>query len=196
MDADAKKTALRMIPYGIYVLTAESKDGKVAASTVNWVTQTAFAPPLVVVGVKADSGAHAIIKESKVFALNMLGKDQKGQAFTFFKSLERDGNTIGGEAFRKGSLGAPILENAPAFVECAVGRHHREGRSLDLCRRSEGCRRCCGTDRKAGRRDLGDARFGRQGFLRRITRAAVPRAVQGSRVQKLRFDTQKEITNG
>ena len=26
MDADAKKTALRMIPYGLYVLTAESGD--------------------------------------------------------------------------------------------------------------------------------------------------------------------------
>ncbi len=86
MDADAKKTALRMIPYGIYVLTAESKDGKVAASTVNWVTQTAFAPPLVVVGVKADSGAHAIIKESKVFALNMLGKDQKGTGLYFLQA--------------------------------------------------------------------------------------------------------------
>jgi len=120
MDADAKKTALRMIPYGLYVLTAEGKDGKVAASTVNWVTQTAFQPPLVVVGVKADSGAHAIIKESKTFALNILGKDQKGQAFTFFKPLEREGNTIGGEPFRKGSLGAPILEKAPAYVECSL----------------------------------------------------------------------------
>ena len=120
MDAEAKKTALRMIPYGIYVLTAESKDGKVAAATVNWVTQTAFQPPLVVIGVKADSAAHAIIKDTKVFALNILGKDQKGQAFTFFKPLERDGNSIGGELFRKGSLGAPILEKAPAFVECAL----------------------------------------------------------------------------
>jgi flavin reductase (DIM6/NTAB) family NADH-FMN oxidoreductase RutF len=50
----------------------------------------------------------------------MLGKEQKGQAFTFFKSLEREGNSIGGEAFRKGSLGAPILEKAPAFVECSL----------------------------------------------------------------------------
>ena len=86
MDADAKKTALRMIPYGIYVLTAEGKDGKVAASTVNWVTQTAFAPPLVVVGVKADSGAHAIIKESKVFALNMLGQRSQGPSFYLFQA--------------------------------------------------------------------------------------------------------------
>jgi flavin reductase (DIM6/NTAB) family NADH-FMN oxidoreductase RutF len=120
MDADAKKTALRMIPYGLYVLTAEGNDGKVAAATVNWVTQTAFQPPLVVVGVKADSGAHAIIKESKTFTLNILGKDQKDLAFTFFKTLEREGNKIGGQPFRKGSLGAPVLENTPAFVECKL----------------------------------------------------------------------------
>lgn len=120
MDAEAKKTALRMIPYGLYILTAEGKDGKIAAATVNWVTQTAFQPPLVVVGVKADSGAHTIIKESKTFALNILGKDQKGQAFTFFKTLEREGNSIGGEPFHKGSLGAPIFENVPAFVECKL----------------------------------------------------------------------------
>ena len=53
-----------MIPYGLYVLTAEGKDGAVVAATVNWVTQAAFAPPLVVLGVKTDSGAHAIIKET------------------------------------------------------------------------------------------------------------------------------------
>ncbi|HWO43134.1 MAG TPA: flavin reductase family protein [Candidatus Eisenbacteria bacterium] len=120
MDADARKTALRMIPYGLYVLTAEGRDGKIAAATVNWVTQTAFQPPLVVVGVKTDSTAHAVIKESRVFALNILGKDQKAMAFTFFKPLEREDDTIGGERFRKGALGAPILESTPAYVECAL----------------------------------------------------------------------------
>ena len=120
MDANAKKTALRMIPYGLYVLTAEAKDGRVAAATVNWVTQTAFQPPLVVVGVKADSGAHSIIKESKTFALNILGKDHKDVAFTFFKPLNREGNSIGGQPFRCGILKTPILEKAPAFVECEL----------------------------------------------------------------------------
>lgn len=120
MDANAKKTALRMIPYGLYLLTAEAKDGRVAAATVNWVTQTAFAPPLIVVGVKADSHAHAIIKEAKAFAINFLGKDHKDAAFTFFKPLERQGNTIGGQPFRRGALGAPIFEKLPAYVECAL----------------------------------------------------------------------------
>ena len=42
MDATVKKTTLRMIPYGLYVLTAESADGRVAAATINFVTQTSF----------------------------------------------------------------------------------------------------------------------------------------------------------
>ena len=120
MDANAKKTALRMIPYGLYVLTAAGKDGTVAAATVNWVTQASFTPPLVVVGVKTDSGAHALIKESRAFALNVLGKRQNAMAFTFFKPAQRDGQTVSGEPFRAGTTGAPILERAPAFVECRL----------------------------------------------------------------------------
>ena len=76
---------LANIPFGIYVLTADDGKGNVAAATVNFVTQTSFAPPLVAVGVKADSGAYAVVKSTGKFVLNMLGKDGKGAAFTFFK---------------------------------------------------------------------------------------------------------------
>lgn len=130
MDNDAKKTALRMIPYGIYVLTAEEADGDVAAATVNWVTQTSFDPPLVAIGVKSDSGAYALIKKTGCFALNMLGKGQQGAAFGFFKPAEKDGNTISGEAYHAGANGAPILDSAMASVECLLaeiverGDHH------------------------------------------------------------------------
>src|SRR5213594_4687478 len=121
MDANAKKTALRMIPYGLHVLTAADKSGsRVAAATVNWVTQVAFEPPLVVVGVKTDSHAHALIKETKAFALNVLGKGQQALAFTFFKPAERKGDTISGEPFRAGTTGAPILTSTPAFIECTL----------------------------------------------------------------------------
>jgi flavin reductase (DIM6/NTAB) family NADH-FMN oxidoreductase RutF len=120
MDPSAKKTTLRMIPYGLYVLTAEAKDGRVAAATINWVTQASFDPPLVAIGVKADSQAHAIIEETKVFALNVLGKGQQALAYTFFKPAARQGQTISGESFRPGSTGAPILASAPAFIECTL----------------------------------------------------------------------------
>jgi flavin reductase (DIM6/NTAB) family NADH-FMN oxidoreductase RutF len=117
MNEDAKKTALRMIPYGLYVLTGEHQ-GTTAAATINWATQVAFKPPLVAIGVKADSGAHAIIKESKRFALNILGKGQESMAYNFFKSHDREGNSIGGEVLEASPAGVPVLKNTPAWIEC------------------------------------------------------------------------------
>jgi len=119
-----------MIPYGIYVLTVADKNGAIAASTVNWVTQSAFSPPLVVVGVKADSATYAQVKETGRFALNMLGKGQQGIAFSLFKPAQVEEGKISGEPYRAGSTGQPLLENAFAAVECKVtdiverGDHH------------------------------------------------------------------------
>ena len=130
MNADQKKIVLRMIPYGIYVLTADDGKGNIAAATVNGVTQSAFAPPLVVVGVKTDSGTYQIVKAAKTFALNMLGKDQKALAFTFFRPADVSDGKISGQPFHKGAIGAPILSEAPGAVECRVtsiveqGDHH------------------------------------------------------------------------
>ena len=130
MNTDSKKTVLRMIPYGIYVLTADDAKGNVAAATVNWVTQTAFAPPLVIVGVKADSGTYKTVKAAQAFALNMLGKEHKSLAFTFFRPVDLTDGKLSGQAFRKGETGAPILLDAPGAIECRVtaiveqGDHH------------------------------------------------------------------------
>ena len=130
MNTDSKKTVMRMIPYGIYVLTADDAKGNVAAATVNWVTQTAFAPPLVIVGVKADSGTYKTVKAAQSFALNMLGKEHKSLAFTFFRPVDLTDGKLSGQAFRKGETGAPILIDAPGAIECRVtaiveqGDHH------------------------------------------------------------------------
>ncbi len=130
MDTGAKKTVLRMIPYGIYVLTADDGRGKTGAATVNWVTQSAFAPPLVVVGVKADSAVYAALKSAGGFALNMLGKAHKSLAFAFFKPAKIEDGLLSGQAFTRANNGAPILDAALGAVECKVislveqGDHH------------------------------------------------------------------------
>ena len=130
MDATHKKTALRMIPYGLYVLTAKAPDGTITAATVNWVTQTSFNPPLVAVAIKTDSHGYGAVKAAGHFALNVLGKGQQKQAFAFFKPAQVDGDKITGEPFKAGSTGAPLLTNMPAAVECKVveivaqGDHH------------------------------------------------------------------------
>jgi len=130
MNPDTKKAVLRMIPYGIYVLTADDGSGNIAAATVNWVTQTAFAPPLVVVGVKTDSGTYKTVKAAQSFALNMLGKEHKSLAFAFFRPADVSDGKLSGQPYRKGATGAPILVDAPGAVECKVtavveqGDHH------------------------------------------------------------------------
>ncbi len=120
MNKEHKKTALRMIPYGLYVLSAESGKGEIAAATVNWATQCSFEPPLVAVGVKAGSGVHGVIKEAGVFALNILGKGQNAAAFAFFKPAAKEGNKINGEVYRSGSTGSPIFASVPAYLECRL----------------------------------------------------------------------------
>ncbi|MGD2059082.1 MAG: flavin reductase family protein [Anaerolineales bacterium] len=131
MDVQAKKTALRMIPYGLFVLTARSGDEKVAAGAVNWVTQSSFDPPQVVVCVREDSYLHSVIEEAKSFALNAVGKSQEDMAVRFFKPAEPAGQTIGGYPFEVGSSGAPILTDAPAYLECkVVGSQHKGDHSV------------------------------------------------------------------
>src|SRR3989475_12111153 len=94
MDPNVKKTTLRMIPYGLYVLTAAHADGRVAAGTVNWEAQASFEPPLGSVGVKTHSHAHALVKVTKTRALDGLGKGQQGTAFTGLKAAERTSDTL------------------------------------------------------------------------------------------------------
>lgn len=128
MDAEAKKTALRMIPYGLYVLTATGADGRMSAATVNWVTQASFAPPLVAVGVKTDSGVHALIDAAGAFVLNVIGKSGTALAFNYFKPAAVEGDKIGGETFALGSVvKAPVLEKAPAHLECKVVQAVKQG---------------------------------------------------------------------
>lgn len=115
MDEAAKKTVLRMIPYGLYVLGA-SHEGEVGMATINWVTQTSFAPPLVVMGVKGDSHSHELLKGSRKFALSMLKSGQKDHAYAFFKPAAPEDGKINGFAFSTAENGCPTLDDAAGYV--------------------------------------------------------------------------------
>lgn len=119
MDENAKKTALLMIPYGLYVLGTKAGD-QVTAATVNWVTQASFKPPLVVIGVKSDSTAFNLIKQGRVFALSFLGTGQGNLAFAFFRHVEAKDNKFGDIPFETAETGCPIISDAPAWVEGRV----------------------------------------------------------------------------
>ena len=119
MDIEAKKKALRMLTYGLYVLTARHGDD-VAGATVTWLAQASFEPPLVMVGDKADTLTHACVKEGGSFAINILEKGQSEMAEAFFRATVREGDKINGYQFVEGTTGCPILVDVPAYFECKV----------------------------------------------------------------------------
>ena len=121
MDAAAKKTALRMIPYGLYVLTAESADGQIAAATVNWVTQASFEPPLVAVAVLNAAHTSEVMRKSGAFALNFMADEQRKEAGAFGKKFAKVGDKFGDFPHHPGALtGSPLLDDALGHLECRI----------------------------------------------------------------------------
>ena len=149
LDLDAKKTLLRKIPHGLFICGVAEGD-EVNGFTASWVTQGSFEPPLVVMGVRADSTSNGMIKRTRRFSLNVLAADQKNLAATFFKPQSAVGGRFEAAPFVLGSLGLPILKDALGGVECelvgelAHGDHtvfigevksavlHRDGDALEL----------------------------------------------------------------
>jgi flavin reductase (DIM6/NTAB) family NADH-FMN oxidoreductase RutF len=119
MDEAAKKTALRMIPYGLFVMTAKD-DKTMTGAAVNWVTQASFQPPLVVLGAKSDAPSTGMIESSGLFCINVLETGQVPLASAFFKHVEPEGNKFGDIEFSLSPNGLPVLKDALSYFECRV----------------------------------------------------------------------------
>ena len=120
MNEQTRKTALRMIPYGVYILTSKM-NSEVSAATVTWVSQASFEPPMISVCIKRNSGSYKVIKKRGEFILHMLGTNQKELAATFIKPSELKNALISGEKYEmKNDL--PLLTAPPAYIRCHVER--------------------------------------------------------------------------
>jgi flavin reductase (DIM6/NTAB) family NADH-FMN oxidoreductase RutF len=121
MNTAARRKTLRMLSNGLYVMTARSGQ-HYGAATVTWVSQASFRPPLIMAAVRPESNVFACLRDSGLAAVHILARGQEEMARRFFAPTRvRDGD-LNGEPFRKGALDAPILNNAPAYLECRVRR--------------------------------------------------------------------------
>ncbi len=121
MDVAAKKHALRLVPYGLYLAGARHADGHQSVSLVSWFTQTSFDPPLVVLGMHKESEALKGVRETGVLSLNLLGSGQKDIVKAFFKHVEVKDGMAGPLQVRDGSAtGCPLLPVLPASLELRV----------------------------------------------------------------------------
>jgi len=119
MDPQHKKTALRSFTYGVYILTVKS-GADYAAATVTWVSQASLDPPRIMLGLRRGSRTSELVKKELTFVLNILGESQKKIASAFLKHARLEGETINGYPFVMDNSCAPVLIDAPSYIECKV----------------------------------------------------------------------------
>lgn len=114
-----RRRVLWSLPSGLYVVGSRA-DSKRNLMTANWITQVSFDPKLVAVGVEKSALTHELISESQVFAISTVSREDRAIVRKFTKPVEVDGNTLNGFPFHDGVTGAPILDQAPAYLDCEV----------------------------------------------------------------------------
>jgi flavin reductase (DIM6/NTAB) family NADH-FMN oxidoreductase RutF len=116
-----RRRLLWTFPSGLFVIGSRAGERR-NLMTANWVTQVSFDPKLVAVGIEHGSLTHELISEGRVFAVNTVAREDRAIVRKFTKPTEWDAaaSTLNGFAVHDGATGAPILDQAPAYVDCEV----------------------------------------------------------------------------
>ncbi len=120
LNPSTRKLVLKRFSYGLYIAT--TAHGEVmAATTVTWVSQASFEPPLIMMAANVEGNFYELLEKSGQFALHLLRRDQDAMAAKFFKpAIVADGKLSGYDFTIGEQTGSPILTDAPAWLECVV----------------------------------------------------------------------------
>jgi flavin reductase (DIM6/NTAB) family NADH-FMN oxidoreductase RutF len=92
------------------------------AMTTSWITQLSMEPVLVGVGVDNTALTHRLITEGRSFSVNLWDAENTRPFVKFSKPATDEGDALNGWPVRAASTGAPIFEDAIAWLDCEV-RH-------------------------------------------------------------------------
>ncbi|MET0159365.1 MAG: flavin reductase family protein [Acidimicrobiales bacterium] len=116
-----RRRVLWSLPYGLYIVGSRAGERR-NGMTINFVSQVSMNPKLMGIGVEAEAVTHQLITEGGIFALNTISREDRAIVRKFTKPVEVDAeaSTLNGFPFHDGLTGAPILDQAVAYVDCEV----------------------------------------------------------------------------
>jgi flavin reductase (DIM6/NTAB) family NADH-FMN oxidoreductase RutF len=116
-----RRRVLWSMPSGLYVVGSRS-GARRNLMTLNWATQAAFEPKMLAIGVERTAVTHQLIDEGGVFSLSLIDREDRAIVRKFVKPVEIDieARTANGFPFHDGRTGAPVLDQAVAYLECEV----------------------------------------------------------------------------
>jgi flavin reductase (DIM6/NTAB) family NADH-FMN oxidoreductase RutF len=113
------------IPNALALVGSRAGDER-NAMTTSWITQLSMEPVLIGIGVDNTAVTHRLISEGGSFSLNLWSAEDTKVFVKFSKPATDEGDTLNGRAVRSAATGAPIFDEAIAWMDCEV-RH-----TLDL----------------------------------------------------------------
>ena len=106
---------------GVAVVTTLRPDGTPCGLTASAVCSVSLAPTLILVCVARDADTHDCIEERGVFAVSVL-EERKGETLARRFADVDAGDKFRGVAFREERTGAPVLDDALAWLDCRVAQ--------------------------------------------------------------------------
>jgi flavin reductase (DIM6/NTAB) family NADH-FMN oxidoreductase RutF len=118
-NVETLNTVLWSIPNVLCLIGSAAGDER-NGMTASWVTQVCMAPVLVGVSVDASSVTHRLITAGGVFSVNLWSRDDTRVFVKFSKPAEQGEGTLNGRPVHRGVTGAPIFDEAIAYLDCRV----------------------------------------------------------------------------
>ncbi len=110
---------------GVAIVAARARDGSPCGLTANAVASLSLDPPLVLACVDRSADSNGCIRDAGAFAINVLAADQERLARRFATWNVDD--KFEGVAYREEATGAPVLDDALAWVDCEIWREYDGG---------------------------------------------------------------------
>jgi flavin reductase (DIM6/NTAB) family NADH-FMN oxidoreductase RutF len=104
---------------GVTIVTT-SNQGVLAGLTVNAFCSVSLDPPLILISVDLNSATLPVIRESGIFAVNILTSEQEHLSTCFATSSEERYEDFCHANYHIAASGAPILDDVLAFIDARV----------------------------------------------------------------------------
>jgi flavin reductase (DIM6/NTAB) family NADH-FMN oxidoreductase RutF len=109
------------IPNALALVGSRAGDER-NAMTTSWITQLSMEPVLIGIGVDNESVTHRLISASGAFTVNLWNADDTRVFVKFSKPARDDGATLNDRPVHAATTGAPVFDEAVAWIDCEV-RH-------------------------------------------------------------------------
>jgi flavin reductase (DIM6/NTAB) family NADH-FMN oxidoreductase RutF len=107
-------------------LVGSAAGGERNGMTTSWITQLSMEPVLIGIGVDNTAVTHRLITEGGSFTVNLWDAEDTRVFVKFSKPAVAEGDTLNGRPVHTEVTGAPVFDEAIAWMDCEV-RH-----TLDL----------------------------------------------------------------